>query len=200
MRRRSVAVWAASIAVALHAAPSRAQGAPTQAEASRAQDAPSKAEAIRELLAIAGVAGASEQMLEQQSLVELMRIRPLYASMIELAVSEQADLREPQREQLRERLADFEAFASRFRSLFVERVNFSQIIESAYAPLYERYFSEQELAQMLAFYRTPVGRKAIEVMPSLLAEAAGSIDEALRPLSVSLIQQIVAEERARLGN
>jgi hypothetical protein len=53
---------------------------------------------------------------------------------------------------------------------------------------------------MLAFYRTPVGRKSIEVMPSLLAEAARGIDEALRPLSVALIQQIVAEERARLGN
>lgn len=188
MRGRGVAHCVASLALALHAA------------ASRAQDAPSKADAIRELLAIAGVAGVSEQMLEQQSLVELMRIRPLYASMIELAVSEQTDLREPQREQLRERLADFEAFAARFRSLFVERVNFSQIIESAYAPLYERYFSEQELAQMLAFYRTPVGRKSIEVMPSLLAEAARSIDEALRPLSVALVQQIVAEQRAQLGD
>jgi hypothetical protein len=197
VRRRSVARCVASvsallcvacIAVALHAA------------TSRAQDARSKADAIRELLAIAGVAGVSEQMLEQQSAIELMRIRPLYASMMELAVSEQADLRESQREQLRERLADFEAFGARFRSLFVERVNFSQIIESAYTPLYERYFSEQELAQMLAFYRTPVGRKSIEVMPSLLAEAARGIDEALRPLSVALIQQIVAEERARLGN
>jgi uncharacterized protein len=170
-----------------------------QAAQSSAELTASKSERVRELLAIVGVAGVSEQMLEQQSIVELMRIQPSYDAMMEFAVSEQRDLSEPERERLLARLADFDAFGRRFRSLFVERLNFSAIIESVYPPLYDQYFSDAELEQMLAFYRTPVGRKAIEVMPSLMVEAAQGVDRAVRPIAVGLIQQIVAEERAKLA-
>ncbi len=61
--------------------------------------------------------------------------------------------------------------------------------------------SKQELIrEMLAFYRTPVGRKSIEVMPSLVQEAGRGVDEAVQPLAVGLIQEIVAEERAKLAD
>ena len=53
---------------------------------------------------------------------------------------------------------------------------------------------------MVTFYRTPVGRKSIEVMPSLMQEAGAGIEEAVRPLSIGLIQEIVAEERAEMAD
>jgi len=160
----------------------------------------SKQQTIRELLTIVGLAGMAEQMRDQQSIVELMRMRPSYSQMMELAVSEQGDLSERGRQQLLARLEDFDAFAERFRALFAERLNFSQIIEAVYPPLYDKYFSEEELRQMLAFYRTPVGRKSIEVMPSLMQEAGGGVEAAVRPLAIGLIQEIVAEERAKLAD
>lgn len=158
----------------------------------------SKKALIRELLAISGFAGASERMAEQQSIVELMRIKPNYGPMIEFAVSEQPDLSDEERRLLQERLDHFDEFAERFRSLFVERLDFAAIIDSVYLPLYDRYFSEGDLEKMLEFYRTPVGRKAIEVMPALLQEAGLGVDRAVRPQAVALIQEIVSEERAKL--
>ncbi len=160
----------------------------------------SKQEMIRELLTIVGVVGMAEQMRDQQSIVELMRIRPSYPEMMEFAVSEQTDLSEEDRQQLLARLEDFDAFAERFRALFAERLDFSQIIETVYPPLYDKYFSEEELREMLAFYSTPVGRKSIEVMSSLMQEAGGGVEAAVRPLAVGLIQEIVAEERAKLAD
>jgi len=173
-------------------------GALLQPAEGGAKPTESKQQAIRELLSIVGVAGMAEQMRDQQGIVELMRMRPSYAPMMELAVSEQADLSESDRQRLLARLADFDAFAERFRTLFAERIDFSPIIEAVYPPLYDEYFSEEELRQMLAFYRTPVGRKTIEVMPSLMQQAGAGIEDAVRPLAVGLIQQIVAEQRARL--
>jgi hypothetical protein len=167
---------------------------------SEAELTESKQAAIRELLEIVGVVGMAEQMSDQQGIVELMRIRPRYFQMMEFAVSEQGDLSEEDRQLLLARLQDFDAFAERFRALFDERLNFSQIIEAVYLPLYDKYFSDEELQQMLAFYRTPVGRKGIEVMPSLMQEAGGGVEEAVRPLSIGLIQGIVAEERAALAD
>jgi hypothetical protein len=51
---------------------------------------------------------------------------------------------------------------------------------------------------MIVFYRTPAGRKAIEVMPALMQEASRGVAEAIQPQAVALIQEIVAEERAQL--
>ncbi len=160
----------------------------------------SKQEMIRELLTIVGIAGMAEQMRDQQGVVELMRMRASYSQMMEFAASEQGDLSKKDRQLLLSRLEDFDAFAERFRALFAERLNFSQIIEAVYLPLYDKYFSEEELREMLAFYRTPLGRKSIEVMPSLMQEAGAAVEVAVRPLAVGLIQEIVAEERAKLAD
>ncbi len=167
---------------------------------SEAEVTESKQELIRELLTIVGVVGMAEQMRDQQSVVELMRMQPSYHQMMEWATSQEADLPEEDRQLLLARFDDFDAFAERFRALFIERLNFSTIIETVYPPLYDKTFSEEELRQMVTFYRTPVGRRSIEVMPSLMQEAAGAIEGAVQPLVVGLVQEIVAEERAKLAD
>ena len=160
----------------------------------------SKQEMISELLTIVGIVGMAEQMRDQQSVVELMQMRPSYHEMMEMATAEQTDLSEVDRQLLLARLDDFDAFAARFQALFIERLNFSTIIETVYPPLYDKYFSEEELRQVVTFYRTPAGRKSIEVMPALMQEAGMGIEAAVRPLSIGLIQEIVAEERAKLAD
>ncbi len=175
-------------------------GALIQPTKSNAELTESKQQTIRELLTIVGVVGMAEQMRDQQSIVELMRMRPSYPEMMEFAVSEQTDLSEEDRQRLLARLTDFDVFAERFHDLFVERLDFSTIIETVYTPLYDKTFSEEELRQMLAFYRTPVGRKTIEATPSLMQEAAAGVEAAVRPLAIGLIQEIIAEERAKLAD
>ena len=160
----------------------------------------SKQEMIRELLTIVGIAGMAEQMRDQQSVVELMQMQPSYHQMMEWATSEQPDLAEADRQLLLARLDDFDAFAERFRALFNERLDFSAIIETVYPPLYDKTFSEEELRQLVTFYRTPVGRRSIEVMPSLMQEAAAGVEGAVQPLAIGLIHEIVAEERAKLAD
>ena len=163
-----------------------AQPAMSEAEVteskSEAEVTESKQEMIRELLTIVGIVGMAEQMRDQQSVVELMRMQPSYHEMMEWATSEQPDLSEEDRQLLLARLDDFDAFAERFRALFNERLNFSTIIETVYPPLYDKYFSEEELRQMVTFYRTPVGRKSIEVMPSLMQEAGAGVEGRCGPL------------------
>ncbi len=160
----------------------------------------SKREVIRELIAIAGFFESAEDLRDQQGVLELMRIQPTFYEMMAFAVSEQAgDLPETKREQLLERLRDFDAFAERFQVLFAERVDFSQLIETVYPPLYDEYFSEAELRQMLDFYRTPVGRKSVQLVPALMQRAGEGVEAAIQPVAIGIVQQIVAEERAKLA-
>lgn len=158
-----------------------------------------KRKMIQELLAISGGASMPEQMAEQQAYVELMRIRPSYQPMMEYAVSEQSDLSEQQQQKLLEQLSDFDAFAEKFKAQFMARLNFSKIVADVYYPLYDEAFTEAELNEMLAFYRTRVGRKTIEKMPGIMQQAAESIDKTVRPTAIEVIQNIVTENRSELG-
>lgn len=40
-------------------------------------------------------------------------------------------------------------------------------------PIYAKFFTHDEILQMVAFYETPLGKKTIEVMPELAVEMAG---------------------------
>ncbi len=43
--------------------------------------------------------------------------------------------------------------------------------ENQIVPVYAKYFSLDEVEELLAFYRTPIGQKTIEVMPLLTQES-----------------------------
>ena len=166
---------------------------------SGAEPSKSKAALIQELIDISGVSGMAEQMLRHHGYVELSRIQTQYGPMMELAVSEETDLSDEDRQRLMNRLADWDRFAERFYTLFVERVDFTKIIETVYHPLYDKYFSADELEEIVVFYRTPVGRKLMQSMPALMQEAGKGVDDAVQPHAVALIQEIFAEARAELG-
>ena len=52
--------------------------------------------------------------------------------------------------------------------LFEERID--GLLE-AVVPIYEKHFTPAEINDLLAFYRTPAGRKAISVMPAVMNES-----------------------------
>ena len=39
-------------------------------------------------------------------------------------------------------------------------------------PVYDKHFSEAEIQELIAFYRTPIGKKAIDTMPKITNEIA----------------------------
>jgi hypothetical protein len=47
-----------------------------------------------------------------------------------------------------------------------------QLLDSA-APLYDKYFSHEEIKGLIQFYETPLGQKALSVLPKLTVEMQG---------------------------
>jgi len=48
-------------------------------------------------------------------------------------------------------------------------ISIHEIIELS-VPIYMRHFDEEELAELVAFYKSPIGRKMIERMPQVMQE------------------------------
>jgi hypothetical protein len=53
--------------------------------------------------------------------------------------------------------------------------------------IYARHFSAQELRDMLAFYKTPTGQKALQVMPQLTTEVFQMVMERMQGLQVQIM-------------
>lgn len=84
----------------------------------------------------------------------------------------------------------------RLRELFAEKIDIGKLIEDLSYNLYAKFFTEEELKDLLAFYRSPTGKKTIEVMPRLFAESMIQTAETIKPKLNEIITQFTTEESA----
>jgi uncharacterized protein len=66
--------------------------------------------------------------------------------------------------------------------------------------LYEKHFTEAEIDELLAFYRSPIGKKTIQVMPVLMGEMVAvsqAWGQGLEPLLQQRIRARLAAEGLR---
>jgi hypothetical protein len=60
-------------------------------------------------------------------------------------------------------------------------------------PIYAKHFTQKEINQLLDFYRSPVGKKVIEKMPTIMQESMMVGQEWGKKLRKQLIEQLKAD-------
>lgn len=182
IRMTAARLLAAALALLLGA------GATARAEVDDAKRA-----LIRELIALSG-SDAPSQMTE----LLLGQLEGVYDTLLDQVLRSETDLSDQQKEALRSHLADYERFSQEFRARFAERIDVAQVIESVYVPLYDASFSSAELEEILAFYRTPTGRKVVDVLPRVYQQGLEQTLQVLQPRVMALVGEILAERRGEL--
>jgi len=128
------------------------QGPPPRTEPSTAGSSepkkidPAKEADIRKLLEVTNTTANMEQLI---GIME-KNIKPMMAKAL------------PEGD-YREKLVDL--FFERFRA----KLDLQKLLDLA-VPLYDKYLSDEEIKGLIQFYQTPVGQKALKVLPQLTAE------------------------------
>ena len=86
----------------------------------------------------------------------------------------------------------------RIRELFLQKIDLSGLLENLSYVAYDKYFNEQQLRDLITFYRSPTGRRTIEVMPQLFTESMTMTVQAVRPKIGDLMNDLMKEESARI--
>ena len=131
-----------------------------------ASDSSVKRDLALELVRVSG----GGHMAQQLSEIMLASMRQNYSAMIRQLVSSRPSLTAAQRVAVENQLADFDRFAAKFSSRLAEEVDFDEILQQVYVPLYVEHFTEAELRQILEFQSSPVGQKAASKMPQLMQQ------------------------------
>ena len=114
-------------------------------------------------------------------------------------IKEVRELTPDQQQELRKQLIKESARTSqRIRELFLQKIDFGQVVEDVSYVVYNKFFSEAEITDLISFYRSPTGKKAIEVMPSLFAESMSHILEVIKPKVAEITTELMDEEVNRV--
>jgi N-glycosylase/DNA lyase len=57
-----------------------------------------------------------------------------------------------------------------FWSEFMKEVN-TEVLTTMVIPIYDKYYSLEELNAIIAFYKTPIGKKVIATLPQIMQES-----------------------------
>ena len=90
------------------------------------------------------------------------------------------------------------AFPARFEEEFRKIYSYQEIVDIQ-AGLLVKHYTEPELRELLAFYRSPLGQKAIRIMPEVMADVNGQVMALLQqrmPALMERMKQLLEVKRA----
>lgn len=114
-------------------------------------------------------------------------------------VEQDKELTDPQRAQLRESIKEATARVDKAARTFLD--DKSQIIElseQTILKLYDNSFTESELNELIAFYRTPTGRKVLVFLPSLSRQVQTAFGEVIQSKLNPIVQPKIQIEVEQL--
>jgi hypothetical protein len=90
----------------------------------------------------------------------------------------------------------FPTVPSDFLNSFRENLDFGSLVE-AFIPIYAKYYTHNEVMQLIEFYQSPIGRKSVEVTPAIAQESMSvSMEWAMR-ISEQMIEAMT--EKGYIG-
>lgn len=121
-------------------------------------------------------------------LIDLLQLEQLHESSIEMLMATMLE-QNPMLTPFRDIFADFFAEFSPWQAMYPQYLN-----------MYRDAYTEPELRELIAFYRTPVGQKTVELMPELMQKGAEIGHRQIEPHLPELERRIEARVRGEPGD
>jgi hypothetical protein len=87
---------------------------------------------------------------------------------------------------------------TRMRAEFPKRINMGEILETVMLEIYDKYFTEAEVKDLIAFYKTPTAQKFIKILPQISADMLPRIEQLMDPAATQLATELLGDEIKRL--
>jgi len=159
------------------------------------QITPEKRALIKELLEVTGGQKNAQAIID----AILSQNEKNLPKLLSAIYSDDKTLTPDEKTHLQQEFAEsFVRISKRLHELFPQRINLAQLVEDISYPIYDKYFTESELRDLITFYSSSTGRKSIELTPKLLVESLEKTSEIIVPKIQQLMKEVMNEELKRL--
>jgi uncharacterized protein len=166
------------------------------AQSIKAQEpAKTKSDLVRELLAVTDFRNTALSTVDTM----ITELDKQYPRIFEGIIDQDPDLTPSQRQKIKEGFGEsMPRFSALLRKRIRQRIDLGQLMEEIALPLYAKYFSEDELRDLISFYKTPTGQKTLSVLPQLFGDSVREASQKLGPPLTNIVMEVLAEEKDRL--
>ena len=88
----------------------------------------------------------------------------------------------------------FTRVITRINQLMQERIDFQYLESEISIYLYNTYYTESELEDIIAFYETQTGKKVLDIMPQITEESINLYSSIMLPTIIEIQTQVLEEE------
>ena len=156
---------------------------------------PEKQNLIREFLEVTGAQKNANEMGEMMITYQEKETPKMLASLVENDKS----LTATQKQEMQQMMIETaERVSKRYREFFSQKLNIGQMLEEVSYPIYDKNFTESELRDLIAFYKTPTGQKMIQIAPKMTMEAMMAFNEKFTPKLQEFMKETAESELALL--
>ncbi len=146
-----------------------------------------KRDLIKELLEITESSKNAQQIMDAMVRAELPK---LVSTILKNVPALDSDRPETQK-----KFSDIVSrMATKYRDRVIKKIDLNQLIEQVSYPIYDKYFTESELRDIIGFYKSSTGKKAIAILPQIVGDSMSRTNEILLPKMTSIMTEIIAEE------
>jgi len=150
---------------------------------------------IRQLLDITG--GRHMYELMQRLLVTQMQqqVQPMITQLINNSSNLSAAEREAEVARLS---ANVNALTTQFSEALQTEVTYDEMLEHVYYPVYDQYYTESDLRELMAFYQTPIGQKVITVSPQLVQTSLELTNQIFTPRVAEILGRLMHQQMEQM--
>jgi len=154
--------------------------------------APEKQAAIKELI---GLINADNKPDELVAVFE-KQINSTRATVLDSILNERTDLTETERKSLRETLiTKTEEYAKGFQQKLMQKLNYAELVDEIAATVYDKYYTLDEIKDLIAFYKTPTGQKTLKTLTPLMTDTLQMMTERMLPKIPVILEELQQEEK-----
>ncbi len=148
---------------------------------------PEKRALIKELLEITESGKNANQVMESMVRSELPK---MVSTILKTVPALNSD-----RPEVQKQFSDIVSrMAIKYRDRVIKQIDLNQLIEQISYPIYDKYFTESELRDIIEFYKSSTGKKAISVLPQIMLDSMSRTNDILLPKMSRIMTQIITEE------
>ena len=151
-----------------------------------------KQAAIKELIGLINTDNKAEELVA----IFDKQMSGTRVTIVESILSDRADLTEAEKKSLREVLVvKMEEYAKGFQEKLMQKLNYTEMINEISTIVYDKYFSLEEIEDLIAFYKTPTGQKTLKTMTPLMSDTLQLTMDRMLPKIPIVMEELQQEER-----
>lgn len=156
---------------------------------------PEKRKIIAEIITVTNAEKGIEDVMQAM----MTQMDAMYPAIIHSTLEKQEDLTASEKIELEKTLVENrQDFDRRFREKLLKAINFREYAEATLYPIYNKFFSESELKDLLAFYQTPTGQKLNKIIPQMSAETVRLSQTYLLPKLDKIFEELMKENTEKV--